>query len=69
MALLDTQSILKETERLMAVERREMLQYACYRLGNIDDAEDVVQDVFILLHQRLSDDRIYLVGQHPSVGT
>ena len=56
MTLLDTQSILMEAERLMAVERREMLQYACYRLGNIDDAEDAVQDVFILLHQRLSDD-------------
>jgi len=37
----------KEAERLMAAERQEMLQYACYRLGNLDDAEDVVQDVFV----------------------
>ena len=56
MTLPDTNRTLKEAERLMAVERREMLQYACYRLGNIDDAEDAVQDVFILLNQRLSDD-------------
>ena len=33
-----------------------MLQYACYRLGNIDDAEDAVQDVFVKLHQKQSED-------------
>ena len=37
----------KEAERLMAAERQGMLQYACYRLGNLRDAEDVVQDVFV----------------------
>ena len=45
----------KKTERLMAAERYRMLQYACYRLGSLDDAEDVVQDVFVRLHQRLSE--------------
>lgn len=45
----------QETERLMAAERHKMMQYACYRLGNLEDAEDAVQDVFITLHQRLSD--------------
>ena len=39
----------------MAAERREMLQYACYRLGNLDDAEDAVQDAFVKLHQRLNE--------------
>ena len=46
----------KETEQLMAAERQGLLQYACYRLGNLDDAEDAVQDVFIKMHQRLSKD-------------
>ena len=39
----------------MATERHGLLQYACYRLGNPDDAEDAVQDVFVRLHQRLSE--------------
>ena len=37
----------KEAERLMAAERQGMLRYACYRLGNLDDAEYVVQDAFV----------------------
>ena len=48
----------KETERLIAAERHGMLQYACYRLGNLHDAEDVVQDVYVKLHQRLTDNDI-----------
>ena len=39
----------------MATERHGLLQYACYRLGNPDDAEDAVQDVFVRLHQRLGE--------------
>ena len=45
----------KETELLMAAERNGLLQYACYRLGNMDDAEDAVQDVFVKMHQRLTE--------------
>lgn len=44
-----------EAEQLMAAERHGLLQYACYRLGNLDDAEDAVQDVFVKMHQRLSE--------------
>ncbi|MBQ6966176.1 MAG: RNA polymerase sigma factor [Bacteroidaceae bacterium] len=55
MKLLNIHHRAKETERLIAAERHGLLQYACYRLGNLDDAEDAVQDVFIRLHQRLSE--------------
>ena len=43
-------------ERMIAVERPRLLQYACYRLGNMTDAEDVVQDTLASLHQRMQED-------------
>lgn len=39
-------------EHLVATERPNLLQYACYRLGNPEDAEDTVQDLFLQLHER-----------------
>ncbi|MCR5534300.1 MAG: RNA polymerase sigma factor [Bacteroidaceae bacterium] len=45
----------KETEQMMEAERNGLLQYACYRLGNIEDAEDAVQDVFVKMQQRLTE--------------
>jgi RNA polymerase sigma-70 factor (ECF subfamily) len=47
----------KETEQMMEAERYGLLQYACYRLGNIEDAEDAVQDVFVKMQQRLTEKR------------
>lgn len=44
-----------EAEQLMAAERHGLLQYACYRLGNMEDAEDAVQDVFVKMHQQLNE--------------
>lgn len=38
---------------LMEAERPRLLRYACYRLGNREDAEDAVQDAFLRLHHRL----------------
>lgn len=55
MKLLNIHHRAKDVESLMAAERRGMLQYACYRLGHLEDAEDAVQDVFVRLHQRLSE--------------
>jgi RNA polymerase sigma-70 factor (ECF subfamily) len=43
----------KETERLIKAERASLLQYACYRLGDVDEAEDAVQDVCLNLLSRV----------------
>lgn len=36
-------------------ERPRLLKYACYRLADGGDAEDVLQETFLRLHSRLSD--------------
>ena len=45
-----------ETEHLIEAERDNLLQYACYRLGDVDEAEDAVQDVCLSLHCRISEE-------------
>ena len=42
----------REIAALMESERPHLLRYACYRLGNVDDAEDAVQDIFLQLHTK-----------------
>ena len=42
-------------ERLVRDERKGLLGYACYRLGNPDDAEDAVQDVLVQFHQQVNE--------------
>ena len=37
----------REIAALIESERPHLLRYACYRLGNADDAEDAVQDIFL----------------------
>lgn len=50
----------REIAALMESERPHLLRYACYRLGNADDAEDAVQDIFLQLHTKKQD-----AGGHP----
>lgn len=48
-------SILSDLVRVIGMERDALLTYACYRLGNRSDAEDVLQDCYLRLHERFSD--------------
>jgi RNA polymerase sigma-70 factor (ECF subfamily) len=38
-------------------EQPHLMRYACYRLGDTDDAKDVLQDVFLKITARLSDEK------------
>ncbi len=40
---------------LLRTERPNLMRYACYRLGSIDDAKDILQDTFLKMHARMSD--------------
>ena len=40
---------------LLRNERPNLMRYACYRLGSIDDAKDILQDTFLKMHARMSD--------------
>ena len=40
-------------ERLMADKRQRLVHYACCRLGNSEDAEDAIQDLFLQFHERM----------------
>jgi len=45
----------KEDNRIdIERERPRLLRYACYRLGNADDAEDAVQDVLLRMQSAVS---------------
>ena len=48
-------SILSDLVKVIGMERDALLTYACYRLGNRSDAEDVLQDCYLRLHERFTD--------------
>lgn len=51
----ETSDITKEKlADVFKTERPRLLRYACYRLADGDDAEDVLQETFLKLHTRLS---------------
>ncbi len=41
---------------LIHENRSSLMRYACYRLGDADDAKDVVQDLYLKLYSRYSED-------------
>lgn len=43
-----------ELANTFKAERSRLLKYACYRLGNEDDAKDVLQDTFLKLYTRIT---------------
>ena len=43
-----------ELTNTFKAERSRLLKYACYRLGNEDDAKDVLQDTFLKLYTRIT---------------
>ena len=44
-----------ELAEVFKAERPRLLRYACYRMADSDDAEDVLQETFLKLHSRLSE--------------
>lgn len=46
---------LQELAELLRTERPNLMRYVCYRLGNTEDAKDVLQDVFLKMHSRIQD--------------
>lgn len=47
---------------LFQTETPDLMRYACYRLGDIEDAKDIVQNTFLKLHSRLSEKGISDIG-------
>ena len=55
MKRVDTAGQSVKVDQLIKAERTSLLGYAYYQLGNMEDAEDAVQDVCFRLHQRLEE--------------
>ena len=48
---------MKELAEHFRREQPHLMRYACYRLGNTDDAKDALQDVFLKISSKLSDEK------------
>ena len=55
-----------ELAEVFKAERPRLLRYACYRLADGNDAEDVLQETFLKLHTRLSDTEDGQIDNLPS---
>ena len=55
-----------ELADVFKAERPRLLRYACYRLADGNDAEDVLQETFLKLHKRLSDTESGQISDLPS---
>jgi len=47
--------ILSRLAKLLEAESPHLMRYASYRLGNTENAKDALQDVFLKMHSRLSE--------------
>ena len=48
---------MKELAEHFRQEQPHLMRYACYRLGNTDEAKDALQDVFLKISAKLSDEK------------
>ena len=48
---------MKELAEYFRHEQQHLMRYACYRLGDADDAKDALQDVFLKISAKLSDEK------------
>ena len=48
---------MKELAEHFRQEQPHFMRYACYRLGDTADAEDALQDVFLKISAKLSDEK------------
>lgn len=46
---------MKELAEHFQQEQPHLMRYACYRLGDIDDAKDALQDAFLKISSKFSD--------------
>jgi len=53
---MKNENVISELTRLIRTERPDLLRYASYRLGNVDDAEDAIQDSFLNVHSKIKKD-------------
>ena len=48
---------MKELAEHFQKERPHLMRYACYRLGDTDDAKDALQDTFLKVSSKISDEK------------
>ena len=51
---MNNETSLSDLGKIIETERFALLRYACYRLGNKEDAEDAVHDCYLKLYKRFS---------------
>jgi DNA-directed RNA polymerase specialized sigma24 family protein len=54
---IDNNIAMKELAEHFRQEQPHLMRYACYRLGYPDDAKDALQDDFLIISEKLSDEK------------
>lgn len=50
---MKNENVMSELNRLLRAERPDLLRYASYKLGNVDDAEDAIQDSYLNVYSKI----------------